>query len=305
MDFSNHKFRCSSLGYIMADARGKSNKQLLNENELLLDELLAKYSDINKGTKAAETMLARINKVSALVDKYSTIADIPLLSDTCKTHLSDVYTRTKYNRTEDIRSKYLEKGLQMEEDAITLYSMISGEFHKKNDERRSNDFIEGSMDFEKGDFVFDTKVNWSIFQFNRVASRAIKPLYHWQLDGYMWLWNKTNARLVYCLVNTPEMTIQMEIRKLMYEFFGGVREYEYAKLEDESSLLIKSFEEAVIETRRNHTYDDIPIEERIRTFDIKRNDERIDMIKQRVADCRIYLNNIDNNKIDEDEIESS
>jgi hypothetical protein len=44
MDFSKLTFRCSSLGYIMGDAKGKSNLQKYNEAVQLkmakIDELL-------------------------------------------------------------------------------------------------------------------------------------------------------------------------------------------------------------------------------------------------------------------------
>jgi hypothetical protein len=190
MDFSNHKFRCSSLGYIMGDAKGKSFREQYDEAHLTSTELIAKYTDItNKETKVAKAMLERIEKLIKKRNELESKKDIPHLSDTCKTHLCDVYTRTKYNRTEDVKSKYLEKGLNVEEDSITLYSMVTREFHKKNEERKSNEFIEGTLDFVDDEKVVDAKSNWSIFQFTRTAARPIKALYHWQLDGYMWLWS--------------------------------------------------------------------------------------------------------------------
>ena len=197
MDFSKHKFRCSSLGHIMGDAKGKSYREQYDEAHALSTELIAQYSGMNKDTKSAQKVLERMEKAIDKRKKLEDKKDIPHLSDTCKTHLCDVYTRVKYGRTEDIASKYLEKGLTSEEDAITLYSMVTREFHKKNTEERSNDWIQGTLDFIDEFKVVDTKVNWSIFQFNRTAAKPIKPLYHWQLDGYMWLWGRPKAKLAY------------------------------------------------------------------------------------------------------------
>jgi len=290
MDFSNFKFRCSSLGYIMADPKGKSNADKFNEAFEAAKKLYFEMEDMNKETKKYEQAQEKLSKLNLKMDQLRPIKDRPFLSDTCKTHLCDVYTSSKYGRTEDVKSKYLEKGTLMEEDAITLYSLYSGEFYQKNRERRYNDFIEGEMDFEGQDIVIDTKVNWSIFQFTRTAAKPIKPLYHWQLDGYMWLWNKPKGRLVYALIDTPEHLIKLEEKRLLYDFVGSENDYE----------------EACNEIRKNHNYSDIPNEERVRIFDVYYQEERIEKIKSRVKECRNYLNNLNNKNIDdEDETEDS
>lgn len=276
MDFSNFTFRCSSLGHIMTDPKEKSNKEKYEEAMKSFDEKSAKYEAANKSTKGAATLFEQLQKLNEKIKLLQAVKDVPNLSESCKTHLSDVYTSVKYNRREDIKSKYLEKGLLLEEDAITAYSVLTGEFHKKNKIRVANEWVEGELDFSTHDTVIDTKVNWSIFQFNRVIAKPIKPLYHWQLDGYMFLFNKEKGRLVYALLNTPEHLIAMEEKKLLYDFVGGEEDYK----------------EACAELRRNHIYDDIPIEEKIRIFDVDRSEERIEKIKQRVLDCREYLNNI-------------
>lgn len=284
-DFSKHTFRCSSLGYIMSEPKGKSKKVQYEETLATMNEVMEKYQLMKKDSKSAENTLKRLDKLSSKLEKLELVKDKPHLSDTTLTHLSDVYTRVTTGRTEDIKSKYMEKGLLLEEDAITAYSLLTGEFHKKNKIRERNEFIEGEMDFEDvSDRVLDTKVNWSIFQFNRVASRPIKPLYWWQLQGYCWLFNKSKARLVYTLLNTPEHLIAMEEKRLLYDFVGSEDDYK----------------EACAELRRNHIYDDIPLKDKIRIFDIQRSEEAIERIKSRVIECRTYLNNFNNStKLDD------
>ena len=56
------------------------------------------------------------------------------LSETCKAHLIDVYILNAYNREKDIENKYIRKGLQVEEKAITLYSQYKDQFFKKKRE---------------------------------------------------------------------------------------------------------------------------------------------------------------------------
>lgn len=278
-DFSNFTFRCSSLGYIMSDPKGKSNLQKYNEaieSKIKLIEQLSKTSET--AVKTTENLLAKIDKIESKIALLKPIKDIPFLSDSCKTHLSDIYTRVVYDRQEDIQSKYMEKGLRREEDAITLYALTTGMMHRKNTERKDNGWINGECDFFTDEKVVDTKVNWSIFQYNRVVSRPIKPLYHWQGDGYMWLWERPKFELAYCLLDTPEDMIKMEEKRLKYNFVGSDEDYEAA----------------CKDLRRNHIYGDIPNEDRIRIFKVDFNEERIERIKRRILECREYLNNFNN-----------
>jgi hypothetical protein len=274
----------------MTDPKEKSYLQRYNEAKESRSKKILQMQTMNTATKTYAKLEDDCDKLTQKIKDLELKKDIPMLSDSCKTHLSDIYTVTKYNRIEDIKSKYLEKGLLMEEDAITAYSMLTNTFHKKNTERKNNGIIEGEMDFEDETFAIDTKVNWSIFQYNRVASRPIKPLYHWQLDGYMWLWNKQKGKLVYVLLNTPEHLIAMEEKRLLYDFVGSKEDYE----------------EACKELRRNHIYDDIPLNERIRTFEVGRSEERIARIEKRVMECRGYLNNFNQySSVVEDEEEDT
>lgn len=302
MNFDNFTFRCSSLGYIMVDPKGKSNMQKYQEAKSWYEENFAKYQAMNKDTKAADTLLEKLVKKGELINKLEPVKDVVHLSETCKTHLADIYTAVKYGRSEEVHNKYVEKGLLLEEDAITLYSLFTGKFHKKNKQRRCNSFIEGEMDFEDdGDYVNDTKVNWSIFQFIRTVSRPLKPLYVWQVKGYMWLWNKNMARVIYCLLNTPEHLIAREELKLMYDMFGTKEQFDYST-EEEKTL----YREGCAEIRRNHLYEDIPLEEKIRVFEVERNTIDEDRIANRVVECRKYLNSIENKEvIEEDEVEEA
>jgi hypothetical protein len=219
----------------------------------------------------------RADKLSQELDYLKPLKDKVKLSDSAKTHLADIYTAVNDGRkTEDIKSKYLEKGLHAEEDAITLYSLVTGVFHKKSDEFKENDYINGHIDFPTvNNTIVDTKCNWSIFQFNRVVARPINPIYKWQGKGYMWLWEKEKFELAYCLINTPEHLIQAEIKKLEYGFIGSQED----------------FAEAVKELRFNHTYDDKPNEEKIRIYKFERDPEDEELIKKYVIAAREYLNN--------------
>lgn len=206
------------------------------------------------------------------------------LSETCKGHLADVMVLAKYGRQTDIKSKYITKGLMVEEDSITLYSRITKTFFKKNEEWLQNDFITGTPDIYVGETIqtaeriIDIKSSWDIFTFFRNHEAKLNQNYYWQLQGYMWLTGAKYATLAYCLVNTPDTLIYDEERKLMYQM-GAVTH--------ETPEYIKACEEL----RKNLVFDDIPLDERLITIEIERDDTAIAKIQQRVNDCRVHMAN--------------
>lgn len=290
-DWSKYRFRCSSLGYIMTDSKEGSFAEQLEAAKAkkisLEDKLVNASSRVMDKTK--DKWYDDIELLERKIELFKDLKDFPNLSESCMTHLCDIRTRVKYDRTEDIKSKYLKKGLLLEEDAISAYSYLTKEFHKKNTERKYNEWIEGETDIVLPDMVKDTKVNWSIFQFGRVAAKPIKPLYHWQLDGYMMLWDKPKGELIYVLLDTPAHIIAAEKKRLQYEWIGSSDDYELACQEID----------------RLHTYSDIPDEEKIRIFPVERSEEREAKIIRRVEECRQYLNLLETGKIIEYEDISS
>jgi len=282
----------------MSEPRGKSPMQKYLECKQWLEDNIAKYEGMKPGLKTTQNLLDKITAKNKLLKELEQHKDDLFLSDTCKTHLADVYTRVKYGRNEDIRSKYLEKGLELEEDAITAYSISIGEFREKNVVRKYNEWIEGESDIEDEISITDTKVNWSIFQFNRVVTRPLKPLYEWQIRGYMMLWEKPIGRVAYVLLNTPENLLAREFNKIRYEMFGNQQNFDLAS--DEEKELYK---QACDEIRFNHTYGDIPDEDKIRVFTKQRDLEKEERIKKRVEECRQYLQMIDSGVLLEDEAE--
>lgn len=204
------------------------------------------------------------------------------LSETTKTYLTEVYVQHKYGRKKDISNRYTIKGLQVEEDSITLYSRMQKNFFKKNDQRIENDFITGTPDLYMGesiqnaDLVIDIKSSWDIFTFFNASQDSLNKAYYWQLQAYMALTGAKYARLVYCLVDTPFALIADEKRKLMWKM--------NAISEDD-----KDYQSACDEIERNMTYSDIPMSERFHEIGIERNDADIERIYNRVHQCREYI----------------
>lgn len=238
MDFSNTLFRCSSLGYLMTDPRGKAEKE--------------------SGA----------------------------LSETAKTHLIDVYVSQKYGRQTDIQNKYVQKGLMVEEDSITLYSRVTGRFFRKNEESLSNGFIKGTPDLYTGqdilnaEHIIDIKSSFDIFTFFRNLNSDLNKMYWWQVQGYMDLTGAKSASVAYCLVDTPDVIVSDEKRKLMWKM--GVATDENME-----------FREACAEIDRLMKYEDIPMRERLIEFYVERDDHAIEAMHSRVERAREYLMNIE------------
>ena len=91
----------------------------------------------------------------------------------------------------------------------------------------------------------------------------------------MWLTDKQEALLCYCLIDTPLQIVRDEIR----------REHWRRNEIDEKDEII-DFVEA------KHTFSHIPKEKRVKTHVIKRDNEVIEAIKTRIEECREYYNNL-------------
>lgn len=200
------------------------------------------------------------------------------LGATVKGYLLECYISAKYNRRRELQTKYMDKGLFVEEDSITLYSEFKGEFFRKNEDKIANDFIQGTPDIiHDGNLVIDIKSSWDIFTFFKSLREENKD-YIWQLHGYMWLTGINNATLAYCLVDTPDHIIQSELKKALYQ----------SGLSDQSP----QWTEYATEITKGMRFEDIPIQERVIEKHYTYDPAMTEQLKVRIADCREYLNNL-------------
>jgi len=264
--------------------KGKSNMDKYLDAEKDYETFTDKIYESGKSPTTAQ--LLKINALSEKVEQLKLVKDIPILSTTCKKRLVQIYTEETTGRKKDIESVYIEKGLRTEEQSITTYSLWANAMYFKNKERIGNGYVIGEIDFddEEKDMVIDTKSSFDIFSFDATVAQKINPLYEWQGQMYMWLKNRSRFRLAYCLNNTPEDIIIGLIKRMRYNFAGT---------EDD-------WQEAVALLRDKHTYDDLPLERKIRVYDIKRDDEKIELAKKMIPHFRNYLKNI---KTQEDDFE--
>ena len=172
------------------------------------------------------------------------------LSETCKTYLEEWAKESIYGVRKNIKSKYLTKGISVEDEAIEYYSEIAKlGFVLKNQDHFEDEFFTGTPDLITGDTVYDFKSSWDCFTFPLFDTEPDKG-YWMQLQVYMELTGLKKAKLVYTLQNTPD-------------------ELEYDEPMD---------------------YSNVPSHLRIKEFSFDYDAEFIESVKERVLECREYVN---------------
>lgn len=226
------------------------------------------------------------------------------------TFVKQLHRELKWGRKRQIKSKYVEKGILQEEDAITLLSRMKGIVLKKNEERISNSFITGIPDLYLGESIrkakegYDTKCSWSVETFP-YPDEELDPEYEFQNHGYMALTNAEKWTTSFCLVNAPA-------HQVMGEKFSVQRRYNFSELDTTFIEMCKEIEKNMIFDidqfmRDNPHFDlhndswsyDIPKEERVLEFTVTRDENVIDKIYERVKLFRSEMVRINNRKLND------
>lgn len=191
------------------------------------------------------------------------------LTQTAKNWVEEVYL-VSHGRCEPSfqGNEYTKKGWAVEDAAINDYQRFKGlDGLVKNEEKFSNDYIEGTPDvlLYDGKTVVDIKSPWSHIQFNKYASFSTtrkypcpSASYFWQLQAYMWLTGRDYAELAYVLMNTPKEILSLPAPKRRGDKF-----VDYEK--------------------------EISLEKRVKVFGFKRSNEHICRIKNKIELLREHL----------------
>ena len=206
-----------------------------------------------------EQLLIRCSGISKIIGRSDTA-----LSDTAKSHIREIAKENLFGYRSFQGSKYTEKGITLEEQAIKLSGLVRGRIFKKNEERKENGFITGECDvFDSyNKIIIDEKCSWDIgthpFFSDEAEKKVKKSGYDWQMQGYMWLWDCEQAEVDFCLFPTPED-------------------------------LLSTFDNP---TKYIDLVNDIPQRQRIKTVIVKRDEKKIEQIKKMVLLAREYYNDL-------------
>ena len=199
----------------------------------------------------------------------------PQLSQGAKSAIKEIWLENEKEFKEEIFDKKLKKGIQAEEDAITLISKVDNHPYWKNTKKEYKGNISGECDvrhkFENIEtpeglvneliVIDDTKASWNPRTFMQAD---LSSTYEWQLIAYMYLYDADIARLRYCLVDCPEEVYQDELRRFCYN--KGII--------DET---LPEYKEVINQFRKNYFYSKTGLyteEERVKTFTIVRDSEK-------------------------------
>lgn len=254
-----------------------------------------------KTIKASDILFR--SSANGLIMTDSKVKSEPL-GATCISRLKLLYREHMYNRHEEFSTKHTEKGLLVEEKALTLYSRVKKQFYTKNEENIKNAFISGTPDTYKGESILkatkgcDIKSSWDLSTFPFPTDKTDKT-YYWQNMSYMALTGATSWVTAYCLMNTPAGMIDDEKRRWQYKL--GVIDTET----DPSYLdKCKDIERNMIfdlgEFKEDYPYYplvtdeaewdyDIPLEDRVIEFTVERNEEEIAALYTKIELCRDYM----------------
>lgn len=139
-----------------------------------------------------------------------------ILSKGAKTFIEKLAKEFVYGYNEVISGKYMDKGIIVEDQSIELYNEVFFTDHKKNTERKTNDWITGECDIFTPSKIIDIKSSWSLATFPATSDAGKDKGYEWQGRAYMMLWNVDQFEIAYCMVNTPDELIKFEDESLHY-----------------------------------------------------------------------------------------
>lgn len=176
-------------------------------------------------------------KVHDLIKRFN----YPELPDTAKSFLKIWYA----NEHEEIHSKEIDKGNEVEKDLIDFMAIQLGYgMAEKNEVILHDEYMVGTCDVEFPDCIVDVKAPYnkktlhdSVMEFNKD--------YEPQLQGYMHLWKKKSAILFYGLMNTPETDWRAEV---IYDNMPDHERWVAYKFEYNEAF-IKSVQERVLMCR--------------------------------------------------------
>ena len=168
------------------------------------------------------------------------------LSQTTKSYLEEWVKEQIYGVKKQINSKYIQKGLALEDTAIEFYSVAENKsFMIKNIDHFEDDFFTGTPDCIFEDVVYDFKTSWDCYTFP-LFDEVPDMGYYYQLQVYMHLMGLKKAKLVYTLQDTPEyLTYEEPVSYSHVENKYRIKEFDI----DYDPEVIEKAKEKVLEAR--------------------------------------------------------
>ena len=125
------------------------------------------------------------------------------LSETAKSYIKQVAKENFYGYTSKVETKQMRKGTEYEMESIALVNSVwFGSNFVKNQLRETQEYLSGHPDIITDDSIIDIKTSWSLETFPALPEDA--DSYEWQVRGYMHLFNKPRAFVIFCMIDTDD-----------------------------------------------------------------------------------------------------
>lgn len=296
IDYSNHLFRCSQLGKLMTGI----NVGLTDNQETTFKAYDERYKGFGKPLTEIQTR----DYFELGAKKFGKKVG---LSTTAINYLKEIHLESLFGRNKEVHSKYTDKGIQVEEYSISLYTRVYGTLVLKNKERLTNNYFTGETDNKDKikSLVRDFKSSWDFSTFPFFEESIPNSDYDWQLHGYMDLSGMDAAELVYCLIDTPYKQIDDELRRLdwkhnIFTIDGEVRKDNIDLVVETVSNLIYSekglkeycLQSSVVDIKWFSSFKEIPEELRVKVFSIEKDQNKINALYNQCDVARDFLKGI-------------
>jgi hypothetical protein len=125
------------------------------------------------------------------------------LSETAKSYIKQLAKENFYGYTSKVETKQMRKGTEYEMESIALVNSVwFGSNFVKNNLRETQGYLTGHPDIITDDSIIDIKTSWSLETFPALPEDA--DSYEWQVRGYMHLFNKPRAFVIFCMIDTDD-----------------------------------------------------------------------------------------------------
>jgi len=266
------RIRGSATIEICASPPGLTDKQ-----QQTLSELEERFNGVGK--PLTDTQL--LNRLELIKKR-----DFDELPEGAKTHCKKWLKEFLYNRREDLKNKYVEKGNESEEDGFTLMAVqLKLGMVYKNSERKKNDFAVGECDLNHEGVVYDDKNSWSLDTFPMFETEIPDIKYWWQLQNYSTLWSVKKLCLCYTLISSTYEAVEKCIKwadtpndkyRIAERMIFTQKEFDLVK--------DHFFADADLDT-----FTEIPEEKRIKAFYFDADEKAQKLIEKRSYMCREYI----------------
>jgi len=202
------------------------------------------------------------------------------LSETAKTYIREVFLELEFGIRKEFWSRYTDKGIRVEKDSIRLANKVldwglTEEIIEGKQQYHENEWISGMTDVCTDWLLADVKSSWDGTTFPFFEDKFNNKDYFYQLQGYMWLTGHDEAQLAYCLTDTPKDIVDDEIRRELWK-----------------NKTIGTDDEIERFVTLKHSFDRIPIKNRVKAFVIKRDEAVFEAMKERIEMCREYYDTL-------------